>query len=82
MLFTTDVISRGVYYYHNRKVYNCIKNGNTYTGYVKGSSGNDYSVTITTNKHDDIEIMKCTCPYENNCKHEYATIMYIRDKFH
>ena len=57
-----------------------IKNEDTYTGYVQGSNSSDeYRVTIRVDEDDNIKSMNCTCPYESNCKHEYATIMYIRN---
>ena len=62
-------------------VYNCIKNEDTYTGYVQGSNPDDeYRVSIRVDENDNIKSMNCTCPYEANCKHEYATILCIRNK--
>lgn len=79
-LFSSIIISRGIEYYKDRMVYNCIKNEDIYTGYVQGSNPNDeYRVSIRVDEKDNIKSMNCTCPYEANCKHEYATIMYIRN---
>ena len=81
LMFPSVIISRGKEYYNDKMVYNCIKNEDTYTGYVQGSNPSDeYRVTIRVDDNDNIKSMNCTCPYESNCKHEYATIMYIRNK--
>ena len=81
MLFPSVIISRGKEYFKDKMVYNCIKNDDIYTGYVQGSNPSDeYRVSISVDEHDNIKSMSCTCPYEANCKHEYATILYIRNK--
>ena len=80
-LFSSIIVSRGIEYYKDRMVYNCIKNEDTYTGYVQGSNPDDeYRVSIRVDENDNIKSMNCTCPYEANCKHEYATILCIRNK--
>lgn len=49
---------------------------------VRGSNPyNDYKVEIKVDDNNNITSMNCTCPYEANCKHEYATILYIRENF-
>ena len=80
MLFSPLIVSRGKEYYQDRMIFNCVKNGDTYIGYVQGSNPKDeYKVSIKLDENDNIKSMSCTCPYESNCKHEYATILYIRN---
>lgn len=79
-LFSYNIIVRGHKYFLDKMVYNVVKNNNLYIGYVQGSNPIDeYKVTIKIDNNNDIISMSCTCPYESNCKHEYATILYIRN---
>ena len=48
---------------------------------MKKIFGKEYEVNIIMNKNNKIQKIECNCPYPNNCKHEYATILYIRDKY-
>ena len=81
-LFETQIKIRGKDYYSNNMVYSCNKSLNKYTAFVQGTEfGKEYEVNIIMNKNNKIQKIKCNCPYPNNCKHEYATILYIRDKY-
>lgn len=81
-LFTDLIIIRGKEYYKDSMVYNCVKTNNKYTAYVQGSDfDKEYIVEIDCDG-EKIVNMTCSCPYESNCKHEYAAIMYIRDNYH
>lgn len=81
-LFETQIKIRGKDYYSNNMVYSCNKSLNKYTAFVQGTEfGKEYEVNIIMNKNNKIQKIECNCPYPNNCKHEYATILYIRDKY-
>ncbi len=81
-LFRNIIIKRGEDYYKDDKVSDIMKNNNTYTSYVYGTDINDlYEVTIKTDDKGNLIEMNCTCPYEDNCKHEYATILNIQNKY-
>lgn len=81
-LFDVQIKIRGKEYYSNNMVYSCKKSQNKYTAFVQGTEfGKEYEVNITMNKNNIIQKIECNCPYPNNCKHEYATILYIRDKY-
>ena len=78
-LFAPQIIFRGNDYYKNNMIYSCIKTNNKYIAYVQGSEfGKEYEVEIEMNG-TIIKNMKCNCPYEENCKHEYATILWLRE---
>ena len=63
-------------------VLSCVKNDNEYIGFVQGSEFlSEYKVKVKLGRDDLIEELECDCPYEGYCKHEYATILYLRDKF-
>ena len=81
-LFETQIKIRGKDYYSNNMVYSCTKSLNKYTAFVQGTEfGKEYEVNIIMNKNNKIQKIECNCPYPNNCKHEYATILYIRDRY-
>ena len=44
------------------------------------SGADKVQFSIRVDENDNIKSMNCTCPYEANCKHEYATILCIRNK--
>ena len=53
-----------------------------YISYVQGTNfSTEYKVIISVNKENEITDMECNCPYQSNCKHEYATLLYIRNKY-
>lgn len=81
-LFSPIIASRGKNYYEGNKVYQVGCFGDGYEAMVRGSDPyNDYKVEIKVDDNSNITSMSCTCPYEANCKHEYATILYIRENF-
>jgi len=72
-LFATQIIYRGQEYYRHGQVTKCYKTDNGYFAKVSGSE--DYMVRI--NVEDEHIEMSCNCPYGDNCKHEYATLLAI-----
>jgi len=80
--FEPQIISRGKDYFSSNMVLSCVKNDNEYIGFVQGSEFlSEYKVKVKLGRDDLIEDLECDCPYEGYCKHEYATILYLRDKF-
>lgn len=77
-LFEKQIIYRGKEYHQNGMVRKVFKSGNTYISKVAGSYRNEYTIHIEIDKNG-IE-MHCDCPYHDNCKHEYATLMAIDNK--
>ena len=66
---------------HIGNVLSCIKSKNLYTAYVQGSNFDlEYEVHIKVDNDNVIQKMDCTCPCTTLCKHEYATILYLRNK--
>lgn len=81
-LFETQIKTRGMDYYSKNMVYSLSKSLKKYVAFVQGSEfGKEYEVNIIMNEENKIQKMECSCPYPNNCKHEYAVILYIRDKY-
>ena len=79
-LFEYKVISRGINYFKEDMICSSIHYNNKYITYVQGSDfETEYEVEIEM-KGTTIKKMKCNCPYEGNCKHEYASILYLREK--
>lgn len=76
-LFENQIIYRGKEYFKNNKVQKVFKFDKGYVSKVSGSYNNEYTVHIEVEK-DEI-IMHCDCPYHNECKHEYATLLAIDD---
>lgn len=77
-LFQSQIISRGKEYYEDGKVLSVYKSDYKYIAKVEGSDYEEYNVIIEL-KNGEID-MQCSCPYEDNCKHEYATLMAIDNK--
>lgn len=77
--YFSDIIKdRGLDYYKNNKVVICQKINNKYIAKVTGSNYNYHKVTI---EFIDGDInMSCTCPCNFNCKHEYATLITIKNR--
>lgn len=81
-LFNRQTKFRGRDYYENNMVMACIKEKNQYIGYVQGSKfSHEYKVTFNFRNSDIIESMNCDCKVQGYCKHEYAFLLYLRDKF-
>ena len=74
--FHHKIIERGEDYYEYGNVKRCIKTNDTYISKVIGEKL--YTVKIVIK--DDKLKMSCDCPYEKNCKHEYATLLAIDNK--
>ena len=75
--FNETIKQRGLEYYKNNKVVICQKINNKYIAKVTGSNYNYHKVTI---EFIDGDInMSCTCPCDFNCKHEYATLITIKN---
>lgn len=74
-MFESQIISRGREYFKNDEVIRCLKTDEGYISKVNGNYGNEYTVKIEESG-DKLE-MYCTCPYQDNCKHEYATLLAI-----
>ncbi|MDO4282259.1 MAG: hypothetical protein Q4D02_01365 [Clostridia bacterium] len=82
-LFEEKIIYRGLDYYEANMVYSCNKAEDKYTAFVQGASFiNEYEVNIYCDGQGNIQKMECNCPYEQNCKHEYATLMCIKEKYY
>ena len=77
-LFEKQIIYRGKEYHKNDMVRKVFKSGNTYIAKVAGSYKNEYTIHIEISRKG-ID-MHCDCPYQDNCKHEYATLMAIDNK--
>lgn len=73
--FSDNIISRGQKYYDTGKVVEVTKLGNVFVASVCGSD--DYTVRVIVD--EDETLMSCDCPYEDNCKHEYATLLAIQN---
>lgn len=73
--FSNVVVSRGEEYYEDGKVSEVTKLGDLFVSEVCGTE--DYTVRIVIN--DEETLMSCDCPYEDNCKHEFATLLAIQN---
>ncbi len=81
-LFEKKIIERGKNYYASEMVHSCSNLGDKFVAFVQASDLNsEYEVKIYCDKKGNIGKMECDCPYPNNCKHEYATLKYIREKY-
>lgn len=74
--FAPQIIERGIQYYNNLEVEKLFKSDNLYIAKFYGHSS-DYDYTVQIEVLDDSITMNCTCPYQDNCKHEYATLIAI-----
>ena len=78
-LFAPQIVFRGKDYYKNNMIYSCIQANNKYIAYIQGSEfGKEYEVEIEIDG-TIVKNMKCNCPYQDNCKHEYATLLWLRE---
>lgn len=75
-LFAPQIIYRGDEYYRHGHITKCFKSNNNFFSKVIGTD--DYTVRIEL-EEDNIK-MSCDCPYGENCKHEYATLLAIDNK--
>lgn len=77
--FTSTIMDRGEDYYYQGKVLNIYKSNNRYFAKVRGSNDRIYNIEIEVinNEHAYFD---CSCPYDNNCKHEYAVLMAISNR--
>ena len=73
--FSPQIIARGVKYFNDGNVIKCFKMKDGYVSKVAGSYGEEYTVIIKE-VEDGLE-MSCDCPYHDDCKHEYATLLAI-----
>ena len=73
--FDDAIIERGEDYYRDDKVENVTKMGNVFVADVCGNEC--YTVRVVVD--EDELLMSCNCPYDDNCKHEYATLLAIQD---
>lgn len=77
-LFDKNMITRGIAYFNKGIVDNLIENNNIYYSTLKNID--NYHIRIELNDNNEIKSMHCDCPYEGNCKHEYAVILKIKEK--
>ena len=77
-IFREDVITRGKKYYEENHILFLEKLDNKYLAVIKGNS-KPYIVTIQE-VNEDFTLIRCTCPCESYCKHEYATLLAIKEK--
>ena len=80
-LFEPQIKMRGKDSYYKNMVYSCNETSDGYIAFVQGSDfAKEYEVKIEKNENGRIKAIKCNCPYSNYCKHEYATILYLKNK--
>lgn len=78
--FRKVIQMRGREYYFGGRVASCIRageNGTDYFAKVAGSCGNKYEVEVSIAREGIL--VDCDCPCDFNCKHEYATLLAIRN---
>lgn len=76
-IFDDVIITRGTKYYNENKVNNIERINNIYFANVCGNDS--YTVSIKIDEDKNILDLNCTCPCDFFCKHEYATILEIRN---
>ena len=76
-LFDKNMIVRGINYFNKGIIDNLIKDENTYYSTLKNID--NYHIKVELNENNEIKTMHCDCPYEGNCKHEYAVILKIKE---
>ena len=79
-LFYPAIMERGEVYFEEGRVNNLQKIKDTYLAQVEGNDLNEYGVVIRVDDNSNILDMRCTCPCDFDCKHQYATILEIRKK--
>lgn len=77
-LFDKNMISRGINYFNNGIIDNLKKEEYNYYSTLKNID--NYHIRINLNEKNEIVSMNCDCPYEGNCKHEYAVILKIKEE--
>lgn len=77
-LFDKNMIARGINYFNNGVIDNLKEDGKKYYSTLKNID--NYHIKIELNDNNEIKSMYCDCPYEGNCKHEYAVILKIKEK--
>lgn len=75
--FSSEIMTRGNKYYVDGNVLQCFKVNDGFIAKVKGSADKIYTVHINIYPLDEYVEYECDCPYEDNCKHEYATLIAI-----
>lgn len=81
-LFADTIKFRGKDYFDNKMIHHCELSNSKYIAYVQGTDfSTEYKVVISVNKENEITDMDCDCPYQSNCKHEYATLLHIRENY-
>ena len=81
-LFADTIKFRGKDYFDNKMIHHCELSNSKYIAYVQGTDfSTEYKVVIAVNKENEITDMDCDCPYQSNCKHEYATLLHIRENY-
>ena len=76
-IFRKDVITRGKQIYKDELVLFLEKIDNKYVSLVSGT--HPYLVVIEE-VNEEFTYLRCTCPCEYYCKHEYATLLAIKEK--
>ena len=76
-IFRKDVIERGKKYYEEGHVTFLEKIDNKYLALV---SGNKPYLVLIEQVNEDFTLIRCNCPCEYYCKHEYATLLAIKEK--
>ncbi len=77
-LFDKNMILRGINYFNNGVVDNIKRDGYNYYSTLKNID--NYHIKININEKNEIVSMNCDCPYEGNCKHEYAVLLKIKEE--
>lgn len=77
-VFDKNMIVRGIAYFNKGIVDNLKIDNNTYYSTLKNID--NYHIKIELNDKNNIKSMHCDCPYEGNCKHEYAVILKIKER--
>lgn len=75
-LFEPQIRMRGNKYFREGNVHDVYKNSNS-NSYVAKVEGEDTYTTLIEIKENGELQMSCTCPYWDNCKHEWATLLTI-----
>ena len=75
--FDAVIQKRGEDYYETGRVVSCVKDKNHFYAKVLGSDDNCYDVSFHVHEYG-VEY-DCSCPCEFPCKHEYATLLAIKN---